>query len=241
MEDLGLLARLTSAANDTDVPERLRDLIPQPREVEDGQVLADRQAAPFGRAPTAADHLADAPTALNLEDADTFPFLGSDPGCRSGCAAGALRLLSVVRGEGRRGGVEPAHQIVSRLMLVLVPDGVGELLGQQPPLADAGGTTIADLDAARTRLLAGDAQATCEITNRWHTDLYRLLQTASVTSAELHEVLTSLRQLINPSVAHPVPVHNNVNGGVQHGPVIQSGRITELTFHVRGTGLPVVD
>ncbi|MFI6946453.1 hypothetical protein [Streptomyces sp. NPDC050422] len=71
VEDLGLLARLTSAANDTDVPERLRDLIPQPREVEDGQVLADRQAAPFGRAPTAADHLADALTALNLEDADT--------------------------------------------------------------------------------------------------------------------------------------------------------------------------
>ncbi|WP_371606629.1 hypothetical protein OG725_31745 [Streptomyces sp. NBC_01213] len=71
VEDLGLLARLTSAANDTDIPERLRDLIPQPREVEDGQVLADRQAAPFGRAPTAADHLADALTALNLEDADT--------------------------------------------------------------------------------------------------------------------------------------------------------------------------
>lgn len=114
---------------------------------------------------------------------------------------------------------------------------VGRLLSR----ADAGGTTIADLDAARTRLLAGDAQATCEITDRWHTDLYRLLQTASVTSAELHEVLTSLRQLVNTSVAHPVPVYNNVNGGVQHGPVIQSGRLTGLTFHVRGTGLPVED
>ncbi|MFD9206049.1 hypothetical protein ACFVZM_07180 [Streptomyces sioyaensis] len=29
--DLGLLAQLTSAANDTDVPQRLRDLIPQPQ------------------------------------------------------------------------------------------------------------------------------------------------------------------------------------------------------------------
>ncbi|MFC9947860.1 hypothetical protein [Streptomyces pratensis] len=71
VEDLGLLARLTSAANDTDVPERLRGLIPQPREEEDGQVPSDRQAARFGRVPTAADHVADALNALDLEDADT--------------------------------------------------------------------------------------------------------------------------------------------------------------------------
>ncbi|RPK81251.1 MULTISPECIES: hypothetical protein [Streptomyces] len=108
--------------------------------------------------------------------------------------------------------------------------------------ADASGTMIADLDATRTRLLAagvGDAQATREITDRWHTDLYRLLQTASVTSAELHEVLTSLRQLVDTSVARPEPVHNHVNGGVQHGPVIQSGRITGLTIHVHDTSVPV--
>ncbi|MFJ2094050.1 hypothetical protein ACIOEW_33050 [Streptomyces sp. NPDC087901] len=71
VEDLGLLARLTSAANDTDVPERLRDLIPQPREEQDGQVPLDGQEAPSGRTPTAADHLADALNALGFEDADT--------------------------------------------------------------------------------------------------------------------------------------------------------------------------
>ncbi|MGW4231944.1 hypothetical protein ACWEF9_22065 [Streptomyces sp. NPDC004980] len=71
VEDLGMLARLTSAANDTDVPERLRDLIPQPREGQDGKEPPGRQATAFERAPTAADHLADALNALNLEDGDT--------------------------------------------------------------------------------------------------------------------------------------------------------------------------
>ncbi|MFC9623754.1 hypothetical protein ACFTXM_28430 [Streptomyces sp. NPDC056930] len=71
VEDLGMLARLTSAANDTDVPERLRDLIPQPREEQDGKEPSEWQAAAFERAPTAADHLADALNALSLEDGDT--------------------------------------------------------------------------------------------------------------------------------------------------------------------------
>lgn len=36
-------------------------------------------------------------------------------------------------------------------------------------------------------------------------------------------------------------IHNAISGGVQHGPVIQSGRIAGLTFHVHGPGLPVQD
>ncbi|MFF1505674.1 hypothetical protein ACFVZR_39075 [Streptomyces sp. NPDC058316] len=66
--DLGLLARLASAADDTDVPERLRDLIPQPREEQDGQELLEGQDAPSERTPTAADHLADALNALGFPD-----------------------------------------------------------------------------------------------------------------------------------------------------------------------------
>ncbi|TWF91763.1 hypothetical protein FHX80_1278 [Streptomyces brevispora] len=119
-----------------------------------------------------------------------------------------------------------------------------ELVGRLFSRAGAGSTTFADLDAARATLLAtdvGDAQAAREITDRWHADLYRLLQTASVTRDDLHDVLTSLQQLGNTSAARPVPVHNAINGGVQHGPVIQSGRITGLTFHVHDPGLPVQD
>ncbi|MGW1408836.1 hypothetical protein [Streptomyces sp. NPDC002403] len=71
VEDLGLLARLTSAANDTDVPERLRDIVPLPREERGGEEHSDWQAAAFERAPTAADHLADALNALGLDDGDT--------------------------------------------------------------------------------------------------------------------------------------------------------------------------
>ncbi|WP_327708443.1 hypothetical protein OG912_05560 [Streptomyces sp. NBC_00464] len=71
VEDLGLLARLTSAANDTDVPERLQNLIPQPREEQDGEAPPDQLVALPDRAPTAADHLADALNALGLEDGDT--------------------------------------------------------------------------------------------------------------------------------------------------------------------------
>lgn len=44
--DLGLLAQLTSAANDTDIPERLQELIP----------TSSRPSAPVEREPTAPDH-----------------------------------------------------------------------------------------------------------------------------------------------------------------------------------------
>ncbi|WP_237547420.1 MULTISPECIES: hypothetical protein [Streptomyces] len=44
--DLGLLAQLTSAANDADIPERLQDLIPTSRET----------STPAEREPTASDH-----------------------------------------------------------------------------------------------------------------------------------------------------------------------------------------
>ncbi|MDT0429647.1 hypothetical protein [Streptomyces salyersiae] len=68
--DLGLLAALTSAANDTDVPERLRDLLPQPREEQAGHDLWERQNASHERPPTAADHLVDALYALGFPDGD---------------------------------------------------------------------------------------------------------------------------------------------------------------------------
>ncbi|MFG2674995.1 hypothetical protein [Streptomyces sp. NPDC048445] len=62
--DLGLLARLASAANDTDVPDRLRGLVPG-LGGEEGS-----QGTPFEPVPTAADHLADGLIALDLPDGD---------------------------------------------------------------------------------------------------------------------------------------------------------------------------
>lgn len=73
--DLGLLAQLTSAANNTDVPERLRDLIPQPRGEQDN--FPGRHDAPYEQeqAPTAADHFADALNAMG------FPKATPDGAC----------------------------------------------------------------------------------------------------------------------------------------------------------------
>ncbi|MEU8700972.1 hypothetical protein AB0C61_25595 [Streptomyces sp. NPDC048680] len=68
--DLGLLARLASAANDTEVPERLRDLIPAPREEHYSREPLREQYAPFEPAPTAADHLSDALNAMDFPEGD---------------------------------------------------------------------------------------------------------------------------------------------------------------------------
>ncbi|MEU9203404.1 hypothetical protein [Streptomyces sp. NPDC048332] len=118
------------------------------------------------------------------------------------------------------------------------------LVGRLFSYAGAGSAAVADLDADRARLLArdaGDTQATREVEDRWRADLHRLLQADSVTVDDMDDVLSSLRQLVNTSAAHPAPVHNAVSGGIQHGPVIQSGRITGLTFHVHSHDLPVQD
>ncbi|WP_405483088.1 hypothetical protein [Streptomyces sp. NBC_00009] len=115
-------------------------------------------------------------------------------------------------------------------------DLIGRLLSRTAPAA------IADLDDMRTRLLAADerngAQTAREITTQWQVHLHHLLQTGSLTSDNLRDVLTSLQQLADTSAPHPAVVHNDINGGVQHGPVIQSGQITGLTLHVQDRSAP---
>ncbi|MGW4231943.1 hypothetical protein ACWEF9_22060 [Streptomyces sp. NPDC004980] len=131
------------------------------------------------------------------------------------------------------------------LVSLMVTDSWGQaraLVGRLFSRTGAGSATVAVLDADRARLLARDAddtQTTREVEDRWRADLYRLLQTDSVTVDALHGVLSSLQQLVNSPAARPTPVHNVISGGVQHGPVVQSGRITGLTFHVNGSDLPV--
>ncbi|WP_257033534.1 hypothetical protein [Streptomyces sp. Ag109_G2-15] len=69
---------------------------------------------------------------------------------------------------------------------------------------------------------------------------YALVRRALVTlpSDEPSFLLTSLQRLAAISAPRHATVHNDINGGIQHGPVIQSGRITGLTFHVHQPPAP---
>ncbi|MFJ5838399.1 hypothetical protein ACIQGO_16785 [Streptomyces shenzhenensis] len=68
--DLGLLAQLTSAANDTDIPERLRNMVPQQHEEPTAQELLGEDPAPTAQEGTAADHLADFFDAMGFAQGD---------------------------------------------------------------------------------------------------------------------------------------------------------------------------
>ncbi|MFF5016154.1 hypothetical protein [Streptomyces sp. NPDC001165] len=117
-----------------------------------------------------------------------------------------------------------------------------ELVGRLLARIGADATAIADLDNARTRLLTTDAtedeQAITDVRAQWQVHLQQLVEAGSVTSGELRILLASLQRLAATSAARRGTVHNDINGGVQHGPVIQSGRITGLTFHVHQPPAP---
>ncbi|MDH6629896.1 hypothetical protein M2271_007745 [Streptomyces sp. LBL] len=116
-----------------------------------------------------------------------------------------------------------------------------ELLRRFLTRNDPSNSTITDLDATRARLLASQstghphgARATVE---QWNAYLRHLLEARAVSGTELRELLTSLQRL-QSEAARPGTVHNNINGGVQHGPVIQSGQITGLTIHAHHPNPP---
>ncbi|MGW9498165.1 hypothetical protein ACWG5P_27980 [Streptomyces prasinus] len=117
-----------------------------------------------------------------------------------------------------------------------------DLVGRFFSRSGADSTAITDLDTARTQLLAAEAtedtQTTRDITEQWHTCLQRLLQAGSATGDDLRDLLTSLQRIANNPDPQPSTVHNDISGGVQHGPVIQSGRIAGLTFHVHHAAAP---
>jgi hypothetical protein len=117
-----------------------------------------------------------------------------------------------------------------------------ELVGRFLARTGSNATAIADLDNARTRLLTTDATedepTITDVRAQWHVYLQQLVEAGSVTSGELRILLTSLQQLAATSVTCRGAVRNDINGGVQHGPVIQSGRITGLTFHAHQPPAP---
>ncbi|QHC27151.1 hypothetical protein GR130_25645 [Streptomyces sp. GS7] len=68
--DLGLLAQLASAANDTDVPERLRGFLPGPHGEQPIPDIMDKSPVSVVREPTAADHFEGFLTGMGFADGD---------------------------------------------------------------------------------------------------------------------------------------------------------------------------
>ncbi|MFJ3530046.1 MULTISPECIES: hypothetical protein [unclassified Streptomyces] len=120
-----------------------------------------------------------------------------------------------------------------------------QLVGRLVARTASDGATVAELDASRARLLAADARdqarATREVTDQWHVHLHRLLGTGVVTGDGVRDLLTSLQRIADTAGPGPVTVRNSITGGVQEGPVIQSGRITGLTFHIHDPAAPGPD
>jgi hypothetical protein len=107
------------------------------------------------------------------------------------------------------------------------------LVGRFFSRSGADSTAITDLDASRTQLLgaAVPEDTTRELTELWHACMYDLMQTGHASGSELRDLLTSLQRLAKDLEIQPINVHNDIRGGAQHGPVIQAGKVTGLTFH----------
>lgn len=112
-----------------------------------------------------------------------------------------------------------------------------DLLGRFWARTGSDPAAIADLDNARTRLLTTDApedeQTASDVRAQCHARLQQLVEAGSITGDDLRVLLTALQRLAATSATRQPAVHNDINGGIQYGPVIQSGRITGLTFHDR--------
>ncbi|MCF3960233.1 hypothetical protein [Streptomyces fuscigenes] len=111
-----------------------------------------------------------------------------------------------------------------------------ELIKRFLTRTDADPDTFDDLQDARTRLLAADAtereRTAHEISQRYGDRLRRLAEAGNGSDEALPALLTSLLQLSASAADSRRTVDNRISGGVQHGPVVQSGSVTGLTFHV---------
>ncbi|MFD3734161.1 hypothetical protein [Streptomyces sp. NPDC058632] len=111
-----------------------------------------------------------------------------------------------------------------------------ELVGRYLTRAGAAPDTFDDLQDVRTRLLTADAtereRTAREISRRYGDRLRRLAEAGDDSDEALRALLTSLLQLSASATDSWRTVDNHISGGVQHGPVIQSGTVAGLTFHV---------
>ncbi|MFF2652939.1 hypothetical protein [Streptomyces sp. NPDC058045] len=127
-------------------------------------------------------------------------------------------------------GSEPsalAASGASTLVSLMVTDSwvrARDLLGHLLARTGSGPGVLAALDEARSHLLSATGspqEERCRAAVR--SECRARLQ--HLTTAELHTLITALH------IPAPHTVHNRVDGGIHHAPVIQSGHITDLTLH----------
>ncbi|WP_042422883.1 hypothetical protein [Streptacidiphilus anmyonensis] len=106
-----------------------------------------------------------------------------------------------------------------------VKERFSRLFSRRNPLAAA-----ADLDEARAELVALPTAARGELAGdievEWRARFQRLLRQDASAIDEMRALLDALAP--GPDPTERTSVHNTVLGGVHRGPVVQSGRITNL-------------
>ncbi|WSW41041.1 hypothetical protein OG426_30720 [Streptomyces canus] len=89
-----------------------------------------------------------------------------------------------------------------------------------------------ELETSRGELMAatesGDERAAADVEAEWRTRLRRTLLADPAAAAELRAVLDELAP--DRRDRQVADVHNTISGGVQHGPVVQTGVVGSLNF-----------
>ncbi|MFF3125579.1 hypothetical protein ACFVRD_25325 [Streptomyces sp. NPDC057908] len=106
-------------------------------------------------------------------------------------------------------------------------NGFGRLFDRDGRTENRAENTLTALDTARNSLLRGrdtqDESVTHAVAAEWRDRLHTLLRADPSARAELRSLLDSLGE--PPRNQASPAVHNVISGGVQHGQVIQTGRI----------------
>ncbi|WP_267716142.1 hypothetical protein [Streptomyces sp. CoH17] len=98
----------------------------------------------------------------------------------------------------------------------------------------------AELRSSRSDLVRAhedaDAEALADIESTWRARIRRALLADPAAAEHLRSLLAEVGS--DDGGESLGAVHNTVSGGVQHGPVLQGGRFSGLSFHVHGNDDP---
>jgi hypothetical protein len=110
---------------------------------------------------------------------------------------------------------------------VQVKDGIARMLARGKAVEQV----EQELDVSHAELLAAsranDERLAVVIEGAWRARLHSLLQGDPALAEDLRHLMEALSV---PKARPSRSVHNVISGGVQHGPVIQAGRISGLAF-----------